>query len=281
MGETRVRYAVGVMIDGRTAASTESLLAAVRAVLPHALIALDFDGTLAEISPRPRDARPLQGVPMLLGQIRRTGATVAVITGRTTSSLLEVSGLGSIPGIVIYGLHGAERWRHGRLEASPPPSGIAYLRDRLPGVIASAVQESAIWIEDKGLSLVIHARLTSEPDTVIAVLAEPIRRLANRAGLDVRPGKEVLEICLPGIDKGTAIDELLTDDTSAVLYAGDDIGDVPAFDRVREWAKRTRRPALAIAVTGPNTSVAQHSDVAVPNPLALLSLLRRFAGAPP
>jgi trehalose 6-phosphate phosphatase len=268
------------MIDRHTA-STESLLAAVRAAAPHALIALDFDGTLAEISPRPQDARPLQGVPMLLGRIRRTGARVAVVTGRTTSSLLEVSGLDSIPGIVIYGLHGAERWHDNRLEAPPPPPGIAYLRDRLPGVIATAVQDRAIWIEDKGLSLVIHTRLTSEPDGALAVLAEPVTRFATRVGLDVRPGKEVLEICLPGIDKGTAIDELLTEDTSAVLYAGDDTGDVPAFDRVREWADQTRRPTLTIAVTEPGTSVAQHTDVAVPNPLALVSMLHRFAGAPP
>jgi trehalose 6-phosphate phosphatase len=246
--------------------------------LPHALIALDFDGTLAEISPRPEDAQPLRSVPMLLGQIRATGARVAVITGRTTSSLLEVSGLGSIPGVVIYGLHGAERWHHGRSQAPPPPSGLAYLRDRLPGVIAAAVRERAIWIEDKGLSLVIHARLTREPATVIAALAEPVRRLANRAGLDVRPGKEVLEICLPGIDKGTAIGELLTDDTSAVLYAGDDTGDVPVFDRVREWASQTRRPALTIAVTEPITPVAQHSDVVVPSPSALLPLLHRLTG---
>jgi trehalose 6-phosphate phosphatase len=247
--------------------------------LPRALIALDFDGTLAEISPRPQDAQPLRGAPMLLGQIRAAGARVAVITGRTTSSLLEVSGLGSIPGIVIYGLHGAERWHHGRSQAPAPPSGLAYLRDQLPGVIATAVQERAIWIEDKGLSLVIHTRLTSEPATVIAALAEPVRRLANRAGLDVRPGKEVLELCLPGIDKGTAIDALLTGDTAAVLYAGDDIGDVPAFDRVREWAQQTGRPALTIAVTEPITSVAQHSDMVVPNPSALLSLLRRLAGS--
>jgi trehalose-6-phosphatase len=54
--------------------------------LPRALIALDFDGTLAEISPRPQDAQPLRGAPMLLGQIRAAGARVAVITGRTTSS---------------------------------------------------------------------------------------------------------------------------------------------------------------------------------------------------
>ena len=38
-----------------------------RAALPSGLVALDFDGTLAPISPRPGDARPLAGAGQLLG----------------------------------------------------------------------------------------------------------------------------------------------------------------------------------------------------------------------
>ena len=74
-----------------------------RAGLPSGLVALDFDGTLAPISPRPGDARPLTGAGQLLRDVRATGATLAIVTGRTVASLLRVSGFGAIPGIVIYG----------------------------------------------------------------------------------------------------------------------------------------------------------------------------------
>ncbi len=95
----------------------------------------------------------------------------------------------------------------------------------------------------------------------------------------MRPGKEVLEICLPGIDKGTAIRELISDDTTAAFYAGDDLGDLPAMAEVNAWAQRSGRPALTVGVNprgrGP---VAEQADVTVPDPQSLLSLLRQILG---
>ncbi len=88
------------------------------------------------------------------------------------------------------------------------------------------------------LSLVIHARLTAEPERVLEMLRAPVEKAAAAAGLGVRPGKEVLEICIPGTDKGTAIRELLGEDTAAAFYAGDDVGDLPAMAEVKAWAER-------------------------------------------
>ena len=74
------------------------------------------------------------------------------------------------------------------------------------------------------------------------MLRAPVDKVAAAAGLGVRPGKEVLEICIPGIDKGTAIRELLGDDPAAAFYAGDDLGDLPAIAEVNAWAERSGRP---------------------------------------
>ena len=93
----------------------------VRAALSSALVALDFDGTLAPISPHPDDARPLAGVHQVLCDIRATGAALAVISGRSIASLLRISSLAAVPGIVIYGTHGVERWENGQLRAPAPP----------------------------------------------------------------------------------------------------------------------------------------------------------------
>ncbi len=243
--------------------------------LSSALVALDFDGTLAPISPHPDDARPLPGARRTLRDVRVTGATLAVVTGRSVASLLRVSGFGAIPGIVIYGTHGAERWQEGELRTPAPPPGLDELRRSLPGLLASVARD--LWIEEKDLSLVIHARLTAEPDRVLEMLRAPVENAAAAVGLGVRPGKEVLEICLPGTDKGTAIRELLSDDPAAAFYAGDDLGDLPAMAEVNAWAERSGRPALTVGVSPSGLGlVAEQADLTVPDPQSLLSLLRQI-----
>ena len=251
-----------------------------RSALSSALVALDFDGTLAPISPHPDDARPLAGADQTLRDVRATGATVAVVTGRSVASLLRVSSFGAIPGIVIYGIHGAERWQAGELRAPAPPPGLDELRLSLPGLLTSI--EPDLWIEDKGLSLVIHARLTAEPERMLEMLNARVGEAAAAAGLGVRPGKEVLEICIPGIDKGTAIRELVSDDPAAAFYAGDDVGDLPAIREVNAWAERSGRPTLTVGVSSRgNGPIAEQADVTVPDPQGLVSLLRQILPNPP
>lgn len=248
-----------------------------RAALSSALVALDFDGTLAPISPHPDDARPLAGALQILRDVRATGATLAVVTGRTVASLLRVSGFGVVPGIVIYGTHGAERWQAGKLRTPAIPAGLQELRLSLPGLLTSIAHDRQLWIEDKGLSLVIHARLTAEPERVLELVRAPVDKVAAAAGLGVRPGKEVLEICIPGIDKGTAIRELINDETAAAFYAGDDLGDLPAMAEVNAWAQRSGRPKLTVGVSpGGRGPIAEQADVTVPDPQSLMSLVRQI-----
>ena len=238
-----------------------------------ALVALDFDGTLALISPHPEDARPVSGAHQVLCDVRATGATLAIVTGRSVASLLRVSGFGDIPGLVIYGTHGAERWEDGLLRAPAPPPGLEDLKVRLPGLVAGIARDPDVWVEEKGLSLVVHARLTADPDRVLERLREPVEKAAAAAGLGLRPGKEVLEICLPGIDKGTALRELLDADPAAALYAGDDVGDVAAMAEVRGWAGRSGRAGLTIAVGPGGGPLAGLADVTVADPRAVLEFL--------
>ena len=205
-------------------------------------MALDFDGTLAPISPLPGDARPLDGVHQILRAVRATGATLAVITGRSVASLLRVSGFAAVPGIVVYGTHGAERWQAGTLRTAAAPPGLDELRASLPGLLASIGPD--LWLEDKSLSLVVHARLTDDPDRMLAMLHAPVEQAAAAAGLVVRPGREVLEICIPGIDKGTAIRELVSEDTAAAFYAGRRPRR-PARHPGGERVGRAQRPARA------------------------------------
>jgi trehalose 6-phosphate phosphatase len=260
--------------SSRLRAALSSVLAAEPS---SALVALDFDGTLAPISPHPDDARPLPGAHQLLRDVRATGAALAIVTGRSIASLLRVSGFADVPGLVVYGMHGVERWENGRLRAPVTPPGIDELRRSLPKIVASVAADPAVWIEDKELSLVVHTRLTADPDRLVELLRAPVAEATAAAGLEMRPGKEVLEICIPGTDKGTALRELIGEETAAVFYAGDDVGDVAALREVTAWSDRSGRPKLTVAIdpagTGP---LAGLTDLTVQDPQEMLLLLRQI-----
>jgi trehalose-6-phosphatase len=51
-----------------------------------------------------------------------------------------------------------------------------------------------------------------------------------------------------GIDKGTALQRLVDGGSGAVVFAGDDVGDLPAFAWVRRWSERTALPGITIGV---------------------------------
>ena len=255
-----------VSTDSPTAPDDDASLSAIARQLSGALIALDFDGTLAPIVVDPEQSRPVPGVIDTLADLARAGARIAVITGRDALTAVRLGRLDRVGGIVVSGLHGAEQWRSGVLRTRDEPAGLTAVRAELPGLLPSDV-----WLEDKRLSLVVHTRRAAEPERSLAELAGPVAELAERNGLRSHPGKLVLEIRIPDLSKATALGELLDDDAAA-LYAGDDLGDLPAVAEVRAWAARTGRPALTIAV-GEVAELRAAADRAVASPAALAALL--------
>jgi trehalose 6-phosphate phosphatase len=160
----------------------EELIRALRPHLSAALIATDFDGTLAPLVRDPETSRPVAGVIEAMAKLAERGAQVAVITGRAADTVVRLGGLDAVPGIVVAGLYGLQTWHDGRLQSPQPPESIEALRAELPEVVTSG-GDPDVWIEDKGLSLVVHARTSSDPDAALARLAEPVTSLAKRLGL--------------------------------------------------------------------------------------------------
>jgi trehalose 6-phosphate phosphatase len=251
-------------------------LAAIAARLPGALIALDFDGTLAPIVRDPDAARPVPGVIGTLAQLARAGAQIAIVTGRGAATVLELGGLQAIPDVIVSGLHGAETWRQGRLRTREEPAGLAVLRESLPPLLRQTAD--GVWLEDKRLSLVVHARQAADPARVLADLADRLPPLVTEQGLELHPGKLVLEIRIPNLSKATALEHLLTPDTSAALFGGDDLGDLPAVSAVSAWAAATGRPGLTIAV-GEVPELRQAADGTVDSPAELAELLAKLLAA--
>lgn len=261
-------------MDGVDAAD---LVARFASHVAGALIALDFDGTLAPIVADPQQSRPAPGALDALGALSRRGARIAVITGRDAGTVVRLGGLEAVPGLTVAGLYGAEWWQHGELSSPPTPDAIMTLRQRLPALVAGQSPDPAVWVEDKRLSLVVHARRADDPRAAIAALRPAVAELAAELGLELHDGREVLELRLPGFDKGGALQRLTDDDDSAVLFAGDDVGDLPAFGVVRAL-RAGGRLAWSVAVHSQEApQAADAADVVVAGPADVVALLSALA----
>jgi trehalose 6-phosphate phosphatase len=257
------------MSDHPAAAATgaDHRLQPIRDQLSHALIALDFDGTLSAIVPDPMQARPVPGAVDTLIRLAEAGAQVAVVTGRDAITVEQLGGLRTIPRVLISGLHGAELWQDGQLRTRDEPAGLAELRQLLPPLLPPGV-----WLEDKRLSLVLHARRAPDPQHALAELQATIPPIAAEHGLEAHPGKLVIEIRIPGLSKATALKELLGPGVSAALFAGDDLGDLPAVQAIRRWREQSGRPAVTVSV-GEVAELQAVTDLQLSAPRDLADLL--------
>lgn len=245
-----------------------------------AVIAVDFDGTLAPIVIRPEDARPAEGAVEALSALAAVVGAVAVVTGRGARDVLALSGLDVVPGLRVLGHYGMEEWRDGMLQAPEPLPAVAQARRRLPDVLADA--PAGVHVEDKEQSLVVHTRPTADPAGVLAQLTPRLQGLADELGLETVPGRFVLELRPPGVDKGVAVRRLLDEvSASAVTYIGDDLGDLAAFAAV-EQARDGGIAGLTVASVDPAlddapAELAARADLVLAGPAAVVAFLAGLA----
>jgi len=267
-------------IAGEITPEGADALAAIAKNPGRALIALDFDGTLAPIVSEPSAARPLPGALPALRRLAPAIGTLAIITGRPARAAVELGRFAGIPGLIVIGHHGWERWEGGELTSPPPPPEVEQARARLPGVLAAAGAADGTWVEDKSHALVVHTRQTADPEAALALLAGPLADLAGQTGLDCKPGRLVIELRPRGVDKGTAITALAAErDPAAVLFAGDDLGDIPAFEAVHALRATGRAGVAVCSASGEVTALAGHADLVVDGPAGVTALLVRLADA--
>ncbi|MCX4526539.1 MULTISPECIES: trehalose-phosphatase [unclassified Streptomyces] len=267
-----------------TAAGREGLEALLR-VPRRSVIALDFDGTLAEIVPDPDQARAHPDAVPALAALAPEVASVAVITGRPAGVAVRYGGFAGVPGLehlVVLGHYGAERWDAvtGIVHAPAEHPGVAAVRAELPGFLDTIGAWRGTWIEEKGRALAVHTRRAADPDAAFAALREPLAELAARHGLMVEPGRAVLELRPPGMDKGVALTEYLAETgAEAVLYAGDDLGDLAAYAAVEKLRTDGLPGLLVCSGSAEVPELATRADVVLPGPAAVSSFLATLATA--
>ncbi|MEV2262083.1 trehalose-phosphatase [Streptomyces anulatus] len=261
-------------------------LDAVLARPDRAVVALDFDGTLADIVPDPEQARAHPGTVAALAALAPKVAAVAVITGRPAGVAVRYGGFAGVPGLehlVVLGHYGAERWDAvtGTVNAPAPHPGVAAVRAELPGVLHEFDSWHGTWIEEKGQAVAVHTRRAQDPQAAFETLRGPLGELAAKHGLIVEPGRLVLELRPPGMDKGVALATFVAElDAESVIYAGDDLGDLAAFAAVEKL--RTEGPdgipgLLVCSGSAEVPELAERADLSVPGPAAVVAFLAALA----
>jgi trehalose 6-phosphate phosphatase len=253
---------------------------------PGCVVGLDFDGTLSPIVDDPEAAHIHPDASEVLVDLATQVAAVAVITGRPARQALDLGGLEEVGVAVadagkelyVFGQYGNERWSstNRRVISPRPPHGLATFERDLPRVLRVADAADA-WVEDKGLAVAVHTRRLPDPDGALERLLGPLEELAERHGLVVEPGRHVLEVRSPGMNKGLAVDTLVAElDAGAFLFAGDDLGDIEAFEAVAALRERGLATLLVCSASSEQSALVPLSDVVVKGPEGVLDLLRQL-----
>lgn len=252
-------------------------------VAPRTVVGLDFDGTLAPIVDDPESAHIHRDAGDVLVALAAQVRAVAVITGRPARQVLDLGGLEEVgrsfadhgTELLVFGQYGHERWssRETRVESPPPPEGLAAFEEALPGTLREHGADEA-WVEDKGLAVAVHTRRLEDPQDAFERLLGPLRDLAGRHDLHVEPGKHVIEVRSSAVHKGTVVERLAeTHDAGGFCFAGDDLGDLEAFEAVGRLAETM--PTLRVcSASEEESALLDQADAVVDGPDGVLDLLR-------
>lgn len=199
-------------------------------LLKGASLILDFDGTVVEIASTPEAVEvdePLRR--LLLRLMNRLNGRVAILTGRPLEQIERLIHPLQLP---ISGSHGLET-RHANGEHRLPTrsqsldSAIAALRsleEEHPGVL----------IEEKPFGVALHFRQAADAEEQVRKAAE---RTAEAAGLELQPGKMVIELKPPGANKAEGLKMLMAAAPfrgTRPVVLGDDLTDEPAFEAAQQ-----------------------------------------------
>jgi trehalose 6-phosphate phosphatase len=255
-------------------------------VAAHTVVGLDFDGTLAPIVEDPARAHIHPDASDVLVELAREIAAVAVITGRPARQALDLGGLEEVGDAIaaagkelfVFGQYGNEHWRstQRRIVAPRPPRGLATFERDLPRVLRQAGAQDA-YVEDKGLAIAVHTRRLEEPEAAFRRLLEPMSELAVRHDLVVEPGRAVIEVRSPGSHKGMVVERIAREtEAQGFLFAGDDLGDIEAFEAVADLGARGVATLRVCSASDEESALMALSDVVVRGPEGVLDLLRRL-----
>jgi trehalose 6-phosphate phosphatase len=253
-----------------------TLAQAAVAAAPAGLLT-DLDGTLAPIVADPPSARALPGAADALAALARRIAVVGIVSGRAAAGARRIVGRDDI---LVIGNHGLEWLEPGAVAPLASP-GLEAAANAIERALAAVPYEPGVTVEHKGLSATVHFRNAPDPE-VAGMRVRDALEAAAVPGVELRPGRMSLEVRPLGAgDKGTAVASLVErHGLRGLVVIGDDVTDLDMF----RAAHRARDDGVVVAVIGVGgggevpPEVAAGADALLPDPAAVVELLRGLAG---
>lgn len=200
-------------------------------LLDGASLLLDLDGTLLELVDRPEDVRAdAQLRELLLALARRLEGRLAIVSGRSLEQIDVI--LGDIAAeLALSGSHGCEHRWHGVWARPNRPETLDSAAERMR---AFAAERPGLLVEEKSFGVALHYRANPPAEADAQAFA---RELGEELQLCLQHGKMMVELRVPGGDKGCAVRRLMSRPPmqgTHPIFIGDDVTDEPGFVAARE-----------------------------------------------
>lgn len=196
-------------------------------LLEGATLFLDLDGTLVDLIERPDEVTADASLRDLLSRLhQRLAGRLAVISGRSIAQLDVIFGP-LAETLVLSGSHGCEHRCHGIHESPDRPAALGEAAHRFR---CFAENHDGLLVEEKTFGVALHYRLCPHHGKAAVEFA---RQVASETDLILQHGKQMIEIRMPGADKGVAVRHLMQRIElrgTRPLFIGDDLTDEPAFE---------------------------------------------------
>ncbi len=205
----------------------------------------DIDGTISAVVDDPNDAVVTEGIKTSLKALTERLALVAILTGRPAKEGKRMVG---IRDALYFGNHGMERLYRGRVVTEAGGKRVASIIARLIPNLQPKLEPSGVRIEDKGVGISMHYRTAQDPRAAHAVILAVLKQVGIPTELEMAGGKMVVELRpRGGSNKGFIVKRLAREyRLDGIVYLGDDLTDVEAFDSVEKLGGS--RPTASIAV---------------------------------
>lgn len=188
------------------------------------LVASDFDGTLAPLSPDPADSRPLprsHAALLRLAQIPQTH--IVILSGRRREDLIRV--FGTTHRMLLIGSYGEESGDAAIMLRHDETAMREELAQELERIAGGA---PGLSVERKPLGAALHFRNASNEAGAFA--CRLAHEVAVRRGAHAYDGSCVVELCVREVSKGVALNALRYRlGATATIFIGDDHADEQAF----------------------------------------------------
>lgn len=186
-------------------------------------IFLDYDGTLVPIKMDPDDCYADQDLKRVLSSLSSVYDTY-IITGRSLEDITRFVG----KDYNLIALHGAVTMIDG--EVRYQVQDIDRYINECDCIFSRREQYElrypGLRIYNKNGNVLFHMGYMDDPGQK-SELEKEVERLAAGPGMDVYHGKMIVELRIPGVNKGLAVKKIRGD--SLAMIAGDDVTDEEAF----------------------------------------------------